>query len=247
MLLRRITKHVRDQNWFAVGLDFFIVVIGVFFGIQIGNWNDARLDHLAYQKAHTRMVVEVRTNIAETERVLERASPILENFQNAIEDVRSCRIDPEARARIDEAVKGLNITIAPVFQNSAISQLTTSERLLEQQSSDRLELYARYARFLGTAIEWSGKVQDKMEEQSDELHPFIDYGPLRETSDDAVLVSDRPLILSGDLNEACKDDAFRKMFYVWEGGHTYQINLLTRFIEVSEGFLEELGEPLEAG
>jgi hypothetical protein len=42
MLLRRITKHVKDQNWFAVGIDFVIVVIGVFVGIQLGNWNEAR-------------------------------------------------------------------------------------------------------------------------------------------------------------------------------------------------------------
>ena len=42
MLLRRITKHVKDQNWFAVGIDFIIVVIGVFVGIQLGNWNEAR-------------------------------------------------------------------------------------------------------------------------------------------------------------------------------------------------------------
>ena len=42
MLLRRITKHVNDQNWFAVGVDFIIVVIGVFIGIQVANWNDAR-------------------------------------------------------------------------------------------------------------------------------------------------------------------------------------------------------------
>ncbi|MBO6689340.1 MAG: hypothetical protein JJ931_12855 [Henriciella sp.] len=42
MILRRVTQHVKDQNWFAVGLDFMIVVIGVFFGIQVANWNDAR-------------------------------------------------------------------------------------------------------------------------------------------------------------------------------------------------------------
>ena len=29
MILRSITKHVRDQNWFAVGIDFLIVVVGV--------------------------------------------------------------------------------------------------------------------------------------------------------------------------------------------------------------------------
>ena len=42
MLLRRVMKHVRDQNWFAVGIDFLIVVTGVFIGIQVANWNAER-------------------------------------------------------------------------------------------------------------------------------------------------------------------------------------------------------------
>ena len=45
MILRRITEHVKAQNWFAVGIDFFIVVIGVFIGIQVSNWNNARADY----------------------------------------------------------------------------------------------------------------------------------------------------------------------------------------------------------
>ena len=40
MLLRRIMHHVKDQNWFAIGIDFVIVVLGVFIGIQVANWND---------------------------------------------------------------------------------------------------------------------------------------------------------------------------------------------------------------
>ncbi|MEL6568824.1 MAG: DUF6090 family protein [Pseudomonadota bacterium] len=44
MLLRRITKHVKEQNWFAVGIDFVIVVIGVVIGIQVSNWNETRTD-----------------------------------------------------------------------------------------------------------------------------------------------------------------------------------------------------------
>ena len=42
MLLRSVTKHVKEQNWFAVGLDFFIVVFGVFVGLQVSDWSDAR-------------------------------------------------------------------------------------------------------------------------------------------------------------------------------------------------------------
>ena len=42
MLLRRVIEHVKAQNWTAVALDFGIVVVGVFIGIQVSNWNDAR-------------------------------------------------------------------------------------------------------------------------------------------------------------------------------------------------------------
>ena len=42
MLLRRVMEHVKTQNWFAVGIDFIIVVVGVFIGIQVANWNDGR-------------------------------------------------------------------------------------------------------------------------------------------------------------------------------------------------------------
>lgn len=44
MLLRRMTAHVKAQNWTAVGLDFLVVVVGVFIGIQVSNWNEGRKD-----------------------------------------------------------------------------------------------------------------------------------------------------------------------------------------------------------
>ena len=42
MLLRSISKYVRDQNWFAVALDFFIVVAGILIAFQITNWNEGK-------------------------------------------------------------------------------------------------------------------------------------------------------------------------------------------------------------
>lgn len=50
MILRRLSKHVKEQNWFAVGLDFLIVVIGVLLAIQISNWNDARIERALSQQ-----------------------------------------------------------------------------------------------------------------------------------------------------------------------------------------------------
>jgi hypothetical protein len=44
MVLRRFRNHVAEHNWFAVGIDFVVVVAGVFVGIQASNWNQGRLD-----------------------------------------------------------------------------------------------------------------------------------------------------------------------------------------------------------
>ncbi len=45
MILRRVIDHVRTQNWTAVALDFVIVVVGVFIGLQVQEWSAARADH----------------------------------------------------------------------------------------------------------------------------------------------------------------------------------------------------------
>ncbi len=44
MILRRVITHVRKQEWTAIGIDLVIVVVGVFIGIQVANWNEARRD-----------------------------------------------------------------------------------------------------------------------------------------------------------------------------------------------------------
>ncbi len=64
MILRRITKHVKDQNWFAVFLDFFIVVAGILIAFQITNWNEERADRAAERESIERLVVEYNQNLA---------------------------------------------------------------------------------------------------------------------------------------------------------------------------------------
>jgi hypothetical protein len=38
MILRSITRHVREQNWTAVALDFLIVVLGILLALQISRF-----------------------------------------------------------------------------------------------------------------------------------------------------------------------------------------------------------------
>lgn len=62
MTLRRVTEHVREQNWTAVGIDFLIVVVGVFIGIQVSNWNETRSE-IARERL---LLGELRAELAES-------------------------------------------------------------------------------------------------------------------------------------------------------------------------------------
>ena len=62
MLLRSLTKHVKDQNWFAVFLDFFIVVVGILIAFQITNWNEERSNRKAELFAIDRLISEYEQN-----------------------------------------------------------------------------------------------------------------------------------------------------------------------------------------
>lgn len=42
MILRRVIKHVRNQEWTAIAIDLLIVVVGVYIGIQAQAWNAER-------------------------------------------------------------------------------------------------------------------------------------------------------------------------------------------------------------
>ena len=64
MILRRIREHVGHHNWFAVGVDFVIVVIGVFGGIQASNWNQARAERQQAREYRAMLRSDLNANLS---------------------------------------------------------------------------------------------------------------------------------------------------------------------------------------
>jgi hypothetical protein len=44
MIGRRFIGHLKNQQWIAFGIELVIVVLGVFIGIQVSNWNQERIN-----------------------------------------------------------------------------------------------------------------------------------------------------------------------------------------------------------
>lgn len=69
MLLRRITEHVKAQNWFAVFLDFLIVVVGVFVGLQVQEWAEEQ-DRRNIERSYTMRLHDEVINLKATRQPL---------------------------------------------------------------------------------------------------------------------------------------------------------------------------------
>lgn len=59
MVIRRIREHVSAHDWFAVLVDVGIVVLGVFIGTQVSNWNEDRLDSARAAHLRERLIDEL--------------------------------------------------------------------------------------------------------------------------------------------------------------------------------------------
>ncbi|MEZ5960241.1 MAG: hypothetical protein R3C30_07390 [Hyphomonadaceae bacterium] len=60
MILRRIIEHVRKQEWTAIGIDFLIVVIGVFVATQVSNWNEEREAAIRREQVIALLIADLR-------------------------------------------------------------------------------------------------------------------------------------------------------------------------------------------
>lgn len=68
MILRRITDAFRKQDWFAIALETLMVVLGVFVGLQVNNWNEARVEGERSREYLSRIRAELVEDVTELER-----------------------------------------------------------------------------------------------------------------------------------------------------------------------------------
>ena len=58
MILQRLSASIRKQDWFTVLIETLIVVLGVFLGLQVNNWNEARLEDRRAAEIHDALVAD---------------------------------------------------------------------------------------------------------------------------------------------------------------------------------------------
>ncbi|MEX0644404.1 MAG: hypothetical protein WD076_03795 [Parvularculaceae bacterium] len=84
MILRRLTEHVKAQNWFAVAIDFLIVVVGVFIGTNVTSWNEARNTRERATFVSARLLADVRAEALSYKYLVEYYEEVREYAEKAV-------------------------------------------------------------------------------------------------------------------------------------------------------------------
>jgi hypothetical protein len=144
MIPRRITGHVRAHNWFAVGIDLFVVVLGVFIGMQVQDWNSARQTRARSEEFSSRLLSDLRVEAWGYEYLVEYNKDVLANAARAIKALTGAQPLPDEqfvvavyratqykynerrRATYDELVStgAIGLIADPKLRQTAISVFT---------------------------------------------------------------------------------------------------------------------------
>jgi len=64
VIFRRVSEHIRKQNWFAAGLDLTVVVVGIYIGLQADAWMSAKQDRDLEVEYLERLLSDMEGSIA---------------------------------------------------------------------------------------------------------------------------------------------------------------------------------------
>ena len=126
MILRRIIAHFRKQEWIAIAIDFVIVVVGVFVGLQVNNWNEARSERAKEAFA----IAALRSDFQALDFSVSHGvcwhRRALDGLQVIAEALNAGRLDPEDEARFENGLRFGYMNASTNKASGALSELLSS-------------------------------------------------------------------------------------------------------------------------
>ena len=247
MLLRSVTKHVKDQNWFAVFLDFFIVVAGILIAIQITEWYEAQSNKVGLTGSLERLDKEVSQNLDIIEVILAHITNGKADMTLGREALNDCAYTPKAQAALERTLFDLVEDVQPNFVTVALDQLARQDQYRNLFSPQFQEGFGFYAGWLKEEHEQLTSHYDNMWFHHVNFHPDVSAYFSNEPGDvgnpeDYVgwgFKLDKP------FEEMCTDASFRNRFINTIGFYTGIERRLKQFKTRAEKFQTSIAEELD--
>ena len=179
MIFRRVKAHIEKENWFAVLVDFAIVVVGVFIGIQVANWNAS----LADQQRETEYLVRLENDFKNIEK---RLVTNVTDFDKAVDAIlyvqrtlkESKELSEEEAIRFGEELNLIDTSSIPAWQSGTYVEMQSAGELsLIQDKALKIVLIA-YDQGAQIAHKgWDVLINSQLLTMSTVVRRHIEYSP----------------------------------------------------------------------
>lgn len=240
MLLRRITEHVKAQNWTAVFIDLVIVVVGVFIGIQVANWNEVRNNQSGLIASLERLDKEVTHNIGLIDDVLVRYVEGRADLDLGRESLSTCDDSPEGEAALERLLFDLTNDVQPNFASVSLDQLASQVRYQDLLSADFQQQFGLYAARLKEEHEQLTSHYGNLWAHHVNFHPAV----TAHFGDDSYDYAGWGFSLAKPYDEVCRDATFRNRFINTIGFYTSINDRLQEFKDEALTFQSALADEL---
>jgi hypothetical protein len=143
MLLRRLMQHVESQNWIAVGLDFAIVVLGVFIGLQVNNLNQARLERDVFERQLLAVAQEMSENVdrfSSARAAIERQRADVDRLRRILDDATIDVSSGDLHAMLMQSIHVIGV----YPKRSALDVVMGSELLANSENAPLADAFEQW-------------------------------------------------------------------------------------------------------
>ena len=239
MLLRRVTQHVKSQDWFAVGLDFAIVVAGVVLALQVSNWSEARANKDGTRNTLARLKSEAAFNIVTLNDMIASIEESQSMRDRAMLAVAQCDGSAEAIGAVSNAIFEMSGDILPSFVDNTLHELSRNDLYLDLLTND----------FRAALNIYNARLADERSQLEINYELMWDDHVLRNPSIYVVApegdINRGSVALYRPMAELCKDPIFNRQLIMTAGWRQAATFRMTRFKEQSEAFLLDIDAELE--
>jgi hypothetical protein len=138
MILRRFSEAIAQKDWFTVTIELTILIVGIFLGLQVDDWNEARKDRNDEQQIVERLHDDVMLADQLTLRIRDRLLGRLDHIKDASERLFDNAPPENIDTEMCSSIAATSLTAINTPRLAAFDELVGTGRLDILQNAELL-------------------------------------------------------------------------------------------------------------
>ncbi len=174
MILRRLVTALRKQSWLTLVLELVVVMVGIFLGLQVDSWNDARKDRVLEQQYLASLKADFQADIEELDGAIALAESRAQLGRLLISSIDKRRVEGDPNEFI-WAVYSSFLLNYPSYTRATINDLLSTGNLQLLQDANLKAAVAEYYTDIEYREQWKINWREAQIDMERTLPHLLDF------------------------------------------------------------------------